>query len=117
MERVLADLRALGVDDLRTGICWADWYTSEGDGWYAWLLPRLARDVSDSAVLPLHAALVGLVPKFSSPPQTPKLYADFIDVMITRFGEFFEWVELWNEPNNRTSGTRASTRSGRFSAR
>jgi len=20
--------------------------------------------------------------------------------MITRFGEFFDWVELWNEPNN-----------------
>ena len=29
----------------------------------------------------------GIVPKFSSPPQIPKAYADFIDVMITRFGE------------------------------
>ena len=46
VETVLADLRALGVRELRTGICWADWYASEGDGWYAWLLPRLAQDVN-----------------------------------------------------------------------
>ena len=39
---------------------------------------------------------LGMVPKFSSPPRTPKSYADFIDVMITRFGEYFDWVELWN---------------------
>ncbi len=43
---------------------------------------------------------LGIVPKFSSPPQIPKLYADFIDVMITRFGEHFEWIELWNRPDD-----------------
>ncbi len=101
VETVLADLRVLGVHDLRTRVCWADWYTSEGDGWYAWLLPRLARDVRILPCFLYTPPSLGLVPKFSSPPQTPKLYADFIDVMITRFGEFFEWVELWNEPNNR----------------
>ena len=42
VETVLADVRALGLQDLRTGIAWSDWYASEGDGWYAWLLPRLA---------------------------------------------------------------------------
>ena len=42
VETVLADLAALGVRELRTCVSWADWYTSEGDGWYAWLLPRLA---------------------------------------------------------------------------
>jgi len=46
VEEVLGDLRALGVSELRTGIRWADWYASEGDGWYAWLLPRLAQDVN-----------------------------------------------------------------------
>jgi CDP-paratose 2-epimerase len=100
VEAVIEDLRALGVQHLRTGISWADWYSSEGDGWYAWLLPRLAREVE---VLPcfLHTpGALGIVPKFSSPPQTPKTYADFIGVMITRFGQYFEWVELWNQPNN-----------------
>src|SRR5207248_2547165 len=33
-------------------------------------------------------------------PQTPKSYADFIDVMITRFGRLFDWIELWNRPDD-----------------
>src|SRR5690606_33028300 len=37
----------------------------------------------------------------SAPPKYLKAYADFIDVMITRYGKYFEWVELWNEPNNK----------------
>jgi len=100
VETVLEDMRALGISEMRTGISWADWYSSEGDGWYAWLLPRLAKDVT---ILPcfLHTPpCLGVVPKFSSPPQKPKQYADFIDVMITRFGAHFEWLELWNQPNN-----------------
>ena len=100
VETVLSDLRALGVKELRTGICWADWYTSEGNGWYAWLLPRLAEDVRILPCFLYTPPSLGIVPKFSSPPQTPKAYADFIDVMITRFGQFFDWIELWNQPNN-----------------
>lgn len=100
VERVLADLEAIGVHELRTGICWADWYSSEGDGWYAWLFSRLAQSVNILPCFLYTPAPLGVVPKYSSPPQTPKAYADFIDVMITRFGEYFEWIELWNQPNN-----------------
>jgi CDP-paratose 2-epimerase len=85
---------------MRTGICWADWYTSGGDGWYAWLLPRLAADVRVLPCFLYTPPSLGIAPKFSSPPRLPKAYADFIDVMITRFGELFEWVELWNCPNH-----------------
>src|SRR5438128_556476 len=45
VDRLLADLRALGVAELRTGISWADWHTPEGEAWYAWLFPQLARHV------------------------------------------------------------------------
>jgi CDP-paratose 2-epimerase len=100
VEAVLEDLRALGVTELRTGICWADWYASEGDGSYAWLLPRLAQEVNILPCFLYTPAPLGLVPKHSSPPQTPKAYADFIDVMITRFGKYFDWVEFWNQPNS-----------------
>jgi CDP-paratose 2-epimerase len=100
VESVLADLRTLGIRELRTGICWADWYSSDGDGWYAWLLPRLAQDVNVLPCFLYTPAPLGIVPKFSSPPQTPKAYADFLDVMITRFGRYFDWVEFWNQPNN-----------------
>ncbi|HEY4639497.1 MAG TPA: NAD-dependent epimerase/dehydratase family protein, partial [Candidatus Udaeobacter sp.] len=39
-------------------------------------------------------------PSECSPPRNPKQYADFLDVFISRFGEFFEWVELWNKPRS-----------------
>ncbi len=100
VESVLAQARVLGVREMRTGICWADWYTSEGDGWYAWLLRRLAENVNVLPCFLYTPASLGIAPKFSSPPRMPKAYADFIDVMITRFGEFFEWIELWNRPNH-----------------
>src|SRR4051794_10251805 len=45
VDRVLDDMEALGVTELRTGISWADCCTPEGDTWYAWLLPQLARRV------------------------------------------------------------------------
>jgi CDP-paratose 2-epimerase len=100
VEATLADLKSLGVEDLRTTICWADWYRSEGDGWYAWLLPRLAKEVSILPCFLYTPPSLGIVPKISSPPRTPKAYADFLDVMITRFGRLFEWIEFWTEPNN-----------------
>ncbi len=100
VESVLATARALGIREMRTGICWADWYTSEGDGWYAWLLPRLAADFSVLPCFIYTPPSLGIAPKFSSPPQTPKAYADFIDVMITRFGNLFEWLELWDNPGH-----------------
>ncbi|MFN7997253.1 MAG: SDR family NAD(P)-dependent oxidoreductase [Bryobacteraceae bacterium] len=100
VETVIEDLRGLGVRHLRTAVCWAEWYTSEGDGWYAWLLPRLAKDLTVLPCVLYTPPSLGVVPKFSSPPQTPKTYADFIDVLITRFGEYFDWIEFWNHPNN-----------------
>ncbi|MDQ6707812.1 MAG: hypothetical protein M3Z85_17780 [Acidobacteriota bacterium] len=100
VDRVLAELKSLRISDLRTGISWADWNRSEGDGWYAWLLPRLAEQVR---VLPCFSGTppsLGIVPKTSSPPLNARSYADFLDTVLARFGQHFEWVELWNEPDN-----------------
>ena len=46
VDQVLDDLKTLGVMELRTGVSWADACTPEGDAWYAWLLPQLARRVN-----------------------------------------------------------------------
>lgn len=99
-EALLRDLKALGVRHLRTGFSWADWYTDEGEAWFAWLFPRLAREVEVLPCFTYTPPSLGIAPKTSSPPRTPKDYADFLDVMITRFGDHFDHVELWNEPNN-----------------
>src|SRR3954469_4476210 len=100
VDRVLDDMATLGVSELRTGISWADVCTPEGEAWYAWLLPQLARHVN---VLPCFVDTPpgwGVAPKTSAPPGNLKSYADFLDVLITRFGRYFEWIELWNEPND-----------------
>jgi len=117
VENVLRALKTLGIEDLRMAICGADWYTSEGDGWYEWLLPRLAKEVKILPCFLYTPPCLGVVPKFSSPPQTPKAYADFIDVMITRFGDHFEWLEFWDQPNNQNEWDTRMTPSGGFSPR
>lgn len=100
VEQVLRDLQALGVQQLRTGVSWADWHTKSGQEWYGWLLPRLAQEVEILPCFLYTPPSLGVVPKTAAPPRQPKAYADFVDEMITRFGQYFNWVELWNEPNN-----------------
>jgi len=100
VDRVLDDLQALGVKHLRTGISWADWHTPEGEAWYAWLFPQLARRVGVLPCFVYTPPSWGVSPKASAPPKDPRAFADFLDQMITKFGKHFEWVELWNEPNN-----------------
>ena len=100
VERVLSDLAALGVRHLRTGVSWADWFRPQGPEWYDWLLPRLAQQVHVLPCVTYTPPSLGIVPRSSAPPRNPKLYADFLDVLVTRSGEYFETVELWNEPNN-----------------
>ncbi len=45
VEKVLSDMKKIGARRLRTGISWADWYTTAGVTWYEWLIPRLAPEV------------------------------------------------------------------------
>jgi CDP-paratose 2-epimerase len=100
VEQVLDDLHNLGVTELRTGISWADYHTTAGEEWYSWMIPRLAGEVNLLPCFLYTPPSLGISPKTSSPPRDPKAYADFLDVMITRFGKYFDWVELWNEPMN-----------------
>src|SRR5205814_8202665 len=74
VEQLIRDLHITGVKELRTGISWADWHSKDGENWYAWLLPRLAREVS---VLPcFHYTPVSLriAPSECSQPRNPKQY-------------------------------------------
>jgi CDP-paratose 2-epimerase len=101
VEKVLSDLKALGVTELRTGISWADFYSEKGKEWIYWLIPTLAKEVKVLPCFTYTPPSLGLKPRTSAPPATPKAYADFLDVIITDLGEHFEYVELWNEPNNK----------------
>jgi CDP-paratose 2-epimerase len=100
VEQVLNDLKELGVKELRTGFSWADWFAPRGQEWYRWLMPRLSREVNVLPCFHYTPPSLAVEPTSAAPPRNPKDYADFLDLMITEFGECFEWVELWNEPNN-----------------
>lgn len=100
VDQVLDDLNTLGVDHLRTGFSWADYRADGGEDWYAWLMPRLAEEVTVLPCFTYTPPDLGIKPKCSSPPRRPEDYAEFVDRMIDRFGDCFDWVELWNEPNN-----------------
>ncbi len=100
VERVAQELSALGVRRLRTGVSWADWHLPEAEDWYAWLLPRLARDFELLPCLHHTPPSLGVVPTVQSPPRRPRDYADFLDAFVTAYGDLFDTIELWNEPNN-----------------
>jgi CDP-paratose 2-epimerase len=100
VEAMIGDLRRLGVRHLRFGISWADYVTEAGPGWYDWLIPRLARECELLPCFVYTPPSLGEAPATSAPPRNPKDYADFIDHCISRYGRYFETVELWNEPNN-----------------
>lgn len=102
VKTAIADLKRLGISHLRTGISWADWYVEGTEEWYDWLFKKL--EEQNIEILPCFLYTppsIGEMEKTSAPPKDLKAYADFIDLMITKYGEHFEWVELWNEPNNK----------------
>lgn len=100
VEMLLDDLRSLGITTLRTHFSWADWHAPGGQAWYDWLLPRLAAAIELIPCFMYTPPSLGVEPKTAAPPRDSKAFADFIDVIISRQGECFQWIELWNEPNN-----------------
>ncbi len=99
-EEMVRMLRELHISFFRTGLSWADWHTPEGKKWFDWVIPTLAKEVDLLPCFTYTPPSLGLAPKTSAPPKNPKDYADFIDMMITDYGRYFDWLELWNEPNN-----------------
>ena len=101
VKNTIADLKKLGITHLRTGISWADWFAEGTQEWYDWLFPYLSQRVDLLPCFLYTPPSMGEMEKTSAPPKDLKSYADFLDTMINRYGEHFDWVELWNEPNNK----------------
>jgi CDP-paratose 2-epimerase len=100
VDQALEDLQTLGIKDLRTGVSWADFLTEEGEEWYTWLLPHLAQHVDLLPCFTFTPPSLGIAKRSSAPPRNPKDYADWLDLMLTRHGDCFEYAELWNGPND-----------------
>ena len=100
VHQTLVDIEKLGITHLRTNISWADWHRPEGKEWYKWLFNTLANKVELLPCLLYTPPSIAVKPKSSAPPKNLQDYADFVDEIITEFGQHFTYVELWNEPNN-----------------
>ncbi|HEV2294267.1 MAG TPA: hypothetical protein VGR35_10445 [Tepidisphaeraceae bacterium] len=100
VERTLALIDELKLRNLRTGISWADYYRPGGKQWYDWQMKQVARlDVLLSIWhTPPSIAEGGAC---NGPPKRLRDYADFIDLVFNDYGDAFNHLELWNEPNNR----------------
>ena len=101
MELAVALLRELGIKHLRTGISWADFHRPEGKAWYDWQMKALA-DAGLHVLIsiwhtPPSLAQGGVC---AGPPRRLEDYADFVGQVIREYGESFQELELWNEPNN-----------------
>jgi CDP-paratose 2-epimerase len=105
VERVLEGVRQLGIEALRVPVSWEDHQQSDGQEWYDWLLGRLAREVD---ILPcvVHPAAMASARAHAPRPHAVTAhglnsYADFLDLLATRHGRHFAWIELWSEPAGR----------------
>ena len=108
-EETLDVLARLGVRHLRTAVSWADYLRPEGERWYDWLFAAFRR--SGLEILPdflYTPPSLGRIPYSSAPPVRLRDFADFVDLAITRYGDCFDYVELWNEPTNYVEWDRAS---------
>ena len=100
VDQTIGLLAELGVRHLRTGISWADYLRPGGKAWYDWQMKAFG----DFEVL---LSVWHTPPSISegdacnSPPRRLRDYADFIDRVLTDYGDAFAHLELWNEPNNR----------------
>lgn len=100
VEALMPALVASGARHLRTHVSWAEYHAPGGQEWFDWLLPRLARDLDVLPCVHYTPPSLSRTGRSSGAPKVLKDYADFIDMALTRYGQHFTHVELWNEPNN-----------------
>ncbi|HEX8324803.1 MAG TPA: hypothetical protein VF595_12920 [Tepidisphaeraceae bacterium] len=102
VTRTIDLMHELGAKHLRTGISWADYVRPEGRAWYDWQMARLRESGLDVLLSVWHTPpSIAEAAACNAPPRRLRDYADFIDTIITDYGDAFTALELWNEPNNR----------------
>lgn len=104
VEAVVEDLHELGVRHFRTAFSWTDWQQKDGREWFDWLFPRLGAEFE-------------LLPSLCLTPPTgsragvdataflcdAKTFASFVNTINTHYGDHFQWVELGNPLDDRTT--------------
>jgi CDP-paratose 2-epimerase len=102
VERTVELMHEVGAKHLRTGVSWADYVRPGGAEWYDWQMARLREGGLEVLLSVWHTPpSIAEADACAAPPRRLRDYADFIDLLITRHGDAWHHLELWNEPNNR----------------
>lgn len=99
-EQVLPEIEASGASWLRTHLSWAEYFAPGGSEWFDWLIPRLAERLELLPCIHYTPPSISRTGRTNGPPRRLRDYADFVDAMLSRYGQHFTHIELWNEPNN-----------------
>jgi beta-xylosidase len=86
-DRMVDQLRALGVKRLRTGLGWADWDRPGSEEWFDYVLNRLA-DFDLTLTLCFTPARAGRAPHHTSPPIHLEDFADFCGAVLARYQRY-----------------------------
>ncbi len=99
-EEILPEIVASGASYLRTHLSWAEYLAPGGPEWFDWLIPKLARDLDVLPCIHYTPPSISRNGRATGAPRRLRDYADFIDLVMSRYGQHFRDIELWNEPNN-----------------
>src|SRR5207248_11541901 len=83
-ERMVDQLRGLGVRRLRTGLGWADWDRPGAEEWFDYVLAQLA-DFELTLTLCFTPARAGRTPDHTSPPVHLGDFASFCEAGLTGY--------------------------------
>lgn len=84
LESALDWLRKLGVQYLRTGVSWADWFRPNAEAWFDIQMGAL-QEFTTTMTLCFTPEHLAAAPHYTSPPKDPKAFADFARWAVSRY--------------------------------
>ncbi len=84
LESGIEWLRKLGVEHLRTGVSWADWYRPNAEAWFDVQMSGL-QEFATTMTLCFTPEHLGIQPHYTSPPKDPNGFADFARWAVNRY--------------------------------
>ena len=85
LEPAVEWLRKLGVNYVRTGLSWADWFRPNAEAWFDRQMQALD-EFTTTLTLCFTPEHLGVIPHYTSPPKNPTDFADFARYIVARYG-------------------------------
>ena len=84
LERGVEWLQRLGVQYVRTGVSWADWFRPDAEAWFDRQMQALS-PFDTTLTLCFTPEHLGVVPHYTSPPRQAKDFAEFAQWAVQKY--------------------------------